>query len=182
MIKRIFYFTEEMLNIPSFLPIENLRSIYKYINSFDQKAKKGHIKSPVFKFELIDKKINFNEAESVFNKILLPYDEVRFEITPDEVEKNDFAYGYNDFFILGSFVVEKGEKVLDALNFYKGYKKIDSKLVNLEKLSKNLFNFCKNHELILFDEQDPFLKEKSVIKFETQTEIENYIKKPWPRS
>lgn len=180
--KRIFYFEEELIGIPDFVPAENTGVLNKYIYSLEEQIKNRHVESPILSVKLEEKWIEFNEIDNLFRDILPPYDEVRFESIPEEVVEEGFAYGDESVFILGMAEIRNGKNVVINLELFKGYSNNRTNNEDCSKtnrLAKSIFNLCRNKGLILFDGINPFKIVPKIIRCESLQEIENYLATPW---
>lgn len=177
--KRIFYFDEDLIDIPVFIPLENLGIMQGYIDSYEKQLEKGYIKLPKEKVSFEERKIEFIEVDNIFGKILLPYDEVRLEISPNEIEHDSFAYGQDNILILGMFDIKQKFKIVTNLAIYKGFES-NRDAILIDNLSKAVFKFCREKKLIIFD--DFTRRDKKIIQAKSLKTIKNYLKTPWQRS
>lgn len=165
--KKIFYYCEEMLNLPTFYPLENYKSIQEYIKSYESQWSVGPLN---LKVELVERKITLNEIDELFKKILPPFTEVRLEISPDEIEEDGFAYGYKNIGLIGIFGIQNGKKIIKDISFYKGNLKSNREIIIAQKIAKVFFYLCKGEKLLIFDE-----RRKKIIFGKSVEEIEDYL-------
>ena len=113
MTKRVFEFGEETGGHMELLPVEiidQIKIVFQEFKKEDEKKDERSYTIPDFSKYLLAKNIPFEKFRNSFTKYLKPYDEVRFEISPEEIENDYFAFGDGKFSILGG-LNENMEKI-----------------------------------------------------------------------
>ena len=173
--KRIFKFTEEMGGHVIFTPKENSAEILARLNIFEVIDSKGGARNYDFRpfvHGLKEKKIVFSELESMLSGILMPYHEVRYEISPDEAEGDEFAFGEDRFVLFGG--VDDEKIFVDWLELYRVEANSIFDLFDENRLT-DIINFFhtlgRKYDLVLLD-----WKNRVIVDLEDKNKIETYIK------
>lgn len=182
MSKNIFYFSGEDGGITDFLPVENLKEIearlveFKKIDDYKDGFKKKYNGGP-FKIRLAGKNIDIHRIHEIIGAVMMPYDAVCFEFTPEEVEKKWFAYHYKEALIIG-LVDENNKKIVWLEFIFRGIvNKEDVEPIFIDNVATMLNKIGVDFGLVLLDWHD-----RKVVILKDRNEVMKYLESKIERS
>lgn len=156
---RIFYLSEEFAEYMPFLPYE----VKPEIEECFREKKYYHCQ---FSLSLAVRKISFNEVKNIIGSILLPYDEVRFEMFPEETLSNYFSFGDSNFYIFGG-TFEDNPTVVEWMECYINLDHVKTKT---ESIIQVLYLIGLKFKFLLLD-----WKHRKIMELDSKEKIALYL-------